>query len=295
MSLLTSPQGRPDSVFALLRLLRVLEKDLMVEDIRRWLVVEAGEDNSTGLEQIKAVVACSESLGLVTSGRGKPVSLTDAGRGLTSYPAFLDEVHARLRDDVGGNRELLSAIAYLAAAADLDPPPSMLVGSRATFVDWIRARHEEIGYPVFNTTKLLPWMSWCSELGLGFFPSRRGAPGTFLLLPSIRLERELRTIAVGRVELSAGDLASGLASSMPYLAGGEESLWGRARRALRAPETGRAGRTLTEALRALADRGVVQLLEAGGDAKGALNLFLDRRDPGAIRGIRLLSLEGGQA
>jgi hypothetical protein len=218
----------------------------------------------------------------------------DAASAATDWGSFTDTVHAEMLADVGGNRELLAAAAVLAAAEELDAPPTAGHRNQDDFSLWMRDRLASMGAGTFSKTRLPAWRTWCEHLGLGLAPPEgqegaraRAALGEFRISPASRVERELRTALPEGIEVTAETVRAALHSRLPYLAGSPASLWSDACRAVNATLSGRLGRCLSGALRSLQARGAVELLSARGDEQGALNLFLDNRQPGAIRALVL--------
>lgn len=258
MSLLSSPPGWPERVYALLALAH--EKSV---DLDRALLEPAfnpGFWNGVRVQKSDAALVSN-----VFSAARSFSDLKSLPPG--PYADWCDQVHAFLRDlpDDHLDAALLRTYAAVAVLSDMDGATTWFVtGKRDGVVDALREAlgPTSDGQPAMNSSKLPAWERWMIALGLmSQVPliSRAG----LLPLATPRMAREIRKMDLKRgVSLPAATFLGRLADKMPYLDGGR--LFGEVSRRLGHTSRPRQlSPVMSLALQDLADRGVLDLSTVG--------------------------------
>lgn len=269
MSILSSPQGTPERVYALLSTKRVLETATH-EELNQMLnpgVRTNGEERRVQPAVVDNIFGAARSLGYDDTSLKEPVS----------YMQWSDEVHDQLaglpEDDL--DAVLLRAFAWAVVESDRHRHIGWFIGGKADELsDAISAglRINAGDQPAMNSTKLTAWRRWMMLLGLlARVPvsSMREVP-----IPTRRLARELERGGFKPGEkVEADDFVARVASRMPYLDGG--ALFAAAADKMghrRSPTS--LSPPFSLALQELHDRNVIQL-RAMGDQSKAMRLSGD--------------------
>ncbi len=277
MSLMSSPQGRPQAVYSLLRLLDAVGP-LDGVALAGWMMPDAPRGGSNA--RLLATVDCAMSLGFAEkTGGGWALGLSVLP---DTFDDFLDEVHSSLCRSNSPDRDVLSAFAAVVAKCERPKVTDWLRSGPDLFAAEVRAAMPE--GQTFNKERLSAWRDWVCALGLGF--DNNPALGVFYPRLSGRLRRVIRQQKQFEpdAEIEAEGFLRVISQEMPYADGG--ALWSGASSALNLPPQRRLSVCLSEALRDLHTTGELELLHRGGDHKGVKRLA-HGRGPAVFEAVRV--------
>lgn len=271
MSILSSPRGAPERVFAILFAKRhagVTSQEECADLVNpgAWSGGEFQQANKTLFQDVLSV---ARLLGFdeEVSAEATPMS----------FDAWSDDVHDRLLkiDDAHLDAVLMRSYAWLVAQSAINRDVSWFVSNtNPALADAICAGlgPTSDGQPPMNPTKLTAWRRWMTYLGLLAplpLPGMRELP-----VPARRLHRELvRSDFKEGQEMEASELLGWLSQRMPYLDGGRLFSAAAAQIGHR-HSTASLSPVLSLALQDLHERGVLRMRVVG-DRSNAVHLSGD--------------------
>ena len=283
MSLLSTPTGRPERVFSLLSLVRAMDGRISSAEAKEWLAPDyrsaevpapTPRDPAKDGERVSEVFRVARDLNLLAADKRDWVATCDLPATLRS---FASHVHAHLcgLSPEAPDTVLLRAYGWCVAYCEAHGVSGLAGLTASALAREIAAglgrSDEGEDEKSFNTTKFSAWKDWMGFLGLGWL-DLPGVSG-FLLDPARRLEEEFLTLLPAQGRLDASTFLALMAQKFPYLDGGT-NFEAACATGLQHPPTGQLSRILSQALRALEDRGQVRL-DMDGDAKKGIGLFPD--------------------
>ncbi len=284
MSLLSTPTGRPERVFSLVSLVRVLGGRVASGDAKEWMAPQfraggggtpmEGDGSGKPGDRVREVFRVARDLGLLDAERDEWV-------GTCELPAtrreFARRVHAHLCGLPAEHPDsvLFRAYAWCAVCIEKHGIAQLVQMSSGDLASEIAAglgrRSEDNDEKSFNTTKLSAWKDWMAYLGLGWNDLPKVS--AFLPDPSRRMEEELSKFLPEDSLVDGQSFLAAVAKNFPYLDGGsffqEACERGRAR-----PPAGQLSRILSQTVRSLEDSGVLGF-QMEGDSKTGIQLFPD--------------------
>jgi len=219
MSILSSPQGRPERVYSLYRARTVVSPEITNVLMRPFLSPGFESDGETIImkqELLADVFGAAQVFDL-------PEMATQTREFPLSYENFLDRLHSKLASLDANHIEsvLLRSFAFFVVKSEREGNTSWLDENRQGIEDQITSALSSISDDsiAMNSTKFTAWRKWMVALGL-MVPNPR-AKSLEILDVSGRLERELRGPSFENVGvMSAKDFLGRVARTMPYLDGG---------------------------------------------------------------------------
>lgn len=288
MSILTSPQGRPERIWSLLRLLEAFgEPDegvnspgLNKQEVQQWMIPSTF--SSLDANAVSSTISCATSLGLVQRGRSGVYLNCSVPE---SREAFSDLLHERLlaaastvpiegesdddesSESAGPNRVLMQVYAFFIVMTEKKGGFSWIKESNskslAESIDAGLPRLSQMpeGKRQFNPTRLSPWRAWMIYLGLG----QEGVSLPWFY-PTVteRLKRELSFLGKSlgfNQEIKSDDFLDALGLRMPYLDRGH--LFTQLSEVNNCPPNPYISRVLSNALRELHHDKVIELKVLG--------------------------------
>lgn len=290
MSILSSPDIRPDMVRAVVRCLSLCEEEgqseLTDDEIVALMAPAVSIDADSGRTQRARVLELrnvSAELGFLQPGRWRL-----ARPAPSDLSSFFDMVHERFSSEKLGE-EFLLPYAALVVLFERDGADA-LAGTAKEFAERVRDhfinRDEKVDV-TFNPTRVPAWRDWVGCLGLGCAGGER-----FPFIPNAadRLLREMAHISEAKLDngMDARAFLAAIGARMPYLANGvlEQVAW----RTGRDRPARTVSRVLSNALRDLHRSGSIELIHGGGDRAGAVSLADGGRprEPEAFARVRLM-------
>ena len=281
MTVLGTPEAQPGAVWALWRFVNGCQTAPSDDEVYTWMLpaftlAETKEKKQRARDKVESVRKISTDLGFLLDGRWQATRPAPQ-----TWVEFGDEVHEAFcqRDSV---RDVLDVFASMVVEVD-QQGPAWLSSKTEEVAERLRdrVRSAEIN---FNYTKWRAWTAWTTAMGLGI-PGPSGI-ATYFPHPADRLARLAVTMTEARGEgMAAKAFLAAVGRSMPYLDGGvlNDAAWGRVK--------DRPGRPvsliLSNVLRDLNDRGVINLVYDGGDQEGAVTLANDGRRPEAFATVSI--------
>ncbi|MGV3524205.1 MAG: hypothetical protein ACO1RX_08275 [Candidatus Sericytochromatia bacterium] len=288
MSILTNPQGRPERIWSLLRLLEAFGESgegfsspgLSRQEIQQWLIPSTFSNlDATAFSN---TVSCAAGLGLVQRSRSGIYLNCSVPE---NRAAFSDLLHERLLsaastvptqgdsedeedgESAGPNRVLMQVYAFFIVMTEKKGGFSWIKeGNSKSLAESIDAGLPRLsqmpeGKRQFNPTRLSPWRAWMIYLGLG----QEGVSLPWFY-PTVteRLKRELSFLGKNlgfNQELKADDFLDALAVRMPYLDRGH--LFGQLSEVNNCPPNPFISRVLSNALRELHQDKVIEMKVLG--------------------------------
>lgn len=284
MSLLATPTGRPERVYSLVSLVRTFGGRIRSGEAKEWLVPQYrsadglsssdDERDTKPGERVQEVFRVARDLRLLAAEKDDWVGARELPATRRDFARYV-HVHLCSLPPHDADAVLLRAYAWCAAyierhgvAALVEKPAKDLATQIAAALGRNSTGDDE---KAFNTTKLPAWKDWMAYLGLGW-NDLPGAQG-FLPDPSRRVEDELPTLLLPGKRVDARSFVAAIGEAFPYLDGGR--LFDEAcSKGLSAPPVGQLSRILSQAMRALTERGVLRC-EMVGDARKGVGLFSD--------------------
>ena len=271
MSILSSPKGSPERVYAILYAKRHAgagsqEECAELVNPGAW---SAGEQQQANKTLFADGLSVARALGLEDA--------FDTETAPASFDAWSDDVHDRLLrvEDAHLDAVLLRSYAWLVAKSDKSREVSWFVAyTNPELADAIGAGlgPTSDGQPAMNPTKLTAWRRWMTYLGLLTplpLPNMRELP-----VPARRLHRELaRSEFKAGQEVDASEFLQWISQRMPYLDGGRLFAAAAAQIGHRRTATNLSP-VLSLALQDLHERGVIRMRVVG-DRAGAMQLSGD--------------------
>lgn len=273
MSLLSNTQGRPERVRSLVGLLSAHGGTMPREEVYDWLLPPFFRNRDQVPTSIQNTIGAASDLGLVETFRDRLVLVHPHVP--MSEDALSDYCHDFLcTTEKQEDRVLLDAFAYFVVRSEQHGSTDWIESNRQVadeVNDVLMKQASEDDERRFNDTKIAPWKSWMTYLGLGW-----EAPSLPTFYPSVteRLQRVVRDVGMvlgSDREVDAATFMREVASRMPYLDGGD-----RFRSICDSVPFRPTGTTwiLSEALRDLHDDGTLRL-HVRGDAREGQQLAPD--------------------
>jgi len=191
MSLLSNTQGRPERVRSLVGLLSAHGGTMPREEVYDWLLPRPFRNRDQVPTSIQNTIGAASDLGLVETFRDRLVLVHPHVP--TSEDALSDYCHDFLcTTEKQEDRVLLDAFAYFVVRSEQHGSTDWIESNRQVadeVNDVLMKQASEDDERRFNDTKIAPWKSWMTYLGLGW-----EAPSLPTFYPSVteRLQRVVR-------------------------------------------------------------------------------------------------------
>jgi len=269
MSILSSPQGRPERIYSLYRARVVAPVDIATPQLRPFL--------NPGFTDDGEVVSMKADLLSNVFGAAQVFELSELANSTNetplTYDAFLDHLHTVLAALPADHLDsvLLRTYAFFVVKSESESSTSWLDDYKQGIEDQISAAlmRRSDDAKAMNPTKFLAWRQWMVALGLMVSNPRPNAME--ILDVTRRLRREVLKPGFAEAdEMSARDFINRVARAMPYLDGGAFFLEASQSLSL-TPKQGIVSRVLSYALQDLHSDGVISL-DLRGDQSGICHL-----------------------
>ncbi len=279
MSVLSSPQGRPETVFALMDLLDAHGGQMPRDEVVEWMVPSIrkhddphrradGEKPKGAILRVTGTIDIADSLGFVRRA-GKNIEL--AVPMPPSIDIFADLVHARLISIPKEHPDsvIMSVFSWFVAQYDQASSKELLGMSNEELANQINNDLQDTDLRkdrIFNKEKYPAWRAWVNFMGLGS-DAVWTSGGRFYPHVAKRLIRTLNPLVATeyafRKRYDLGDVLRVIAKSMPYLDGGQIFMGVAPPINLQTYEKRQISLVLSNALLELVDDGMIELLLPG--------------------------------